>query len=127
MVKKVSVLVLLASLLVGGLLSLSAQEGGSSDEICFLPVDKEIERCVNFKTKWYIPVELTTGVVIYLREVNTDAASHIWNSGQILVNREEWDKIKQALASQGLGSVCPPPEYRHPEDFLKARAEVCKN
>ncbi|MCB1174610.1 MAG: hypothetical protein KDK39_13650 [Leptospiraceae bacterium] len=103
---------------------LAAQEAEKG--VCFRPVDKDHDRCVDFDTSWYYAVQLSSGWLLNVRPVNSPAIPHIWNGGQYLISAEEWKKIESALSSKGLSTACPPPSYRTERDKLKSRAELCK-
>ena len=115
--------ILAACIWMAGLAGLSAQ---SKNGICFLPEDKEHEECIDFSQVWYYAVPFSTGWVIHLREMNSKALPYIWDKGQYLISNEEWEKVKKALAGQGLSVVCPHPAYRLERDRLKSREVMCK-
>ncbi len=123
---------LLTILLMLGLATgLPAQNEGGGDQqqpgICFRPIDYQYDVCIDFKKKWYYPYRLSEWMVIYVRDAYSPAASHIWNSGQYLMDFEEWEKLKSALAGQGLPAVCVHPDYRlKPEERPLTRREYCK-
>ena len=122
--KRFSVIYLLAAaFLVSGFLGLFAQ---SKEGTCFMPEDKEHEECIDFTKVWYYAVPHAKGWVLNVRAINSHALPYIWDNGQFLVSNEEWEKVKSALAAQGMSLVCPHPDFRLERDRLKSRDEMCK-
>lgn len=114
---------LLAGLLCAAFAALGSQE---SKGICFLPEAKEQEVCIDFAKSWYYAEKRSGKWVVNVRDVNTQAENHVWNGGQYLIPDDEWKKIESGLNSMGLGSSCPPPDFRFTKDYLKTREEICK-
>ncbi|MEQ9363240.1 MAG: hypothetical protein RIF32_03300 [Leptospirales bacterium] len=127
--KTVYLLTILLSVFVAGA-ALAQNQGGNSGEqsgICFQPMDFDRNVCINFRTSWYYPYALSEWMVLHVRTSGTPAGKHIWNSGQYLMTFEEWEKVRTALAGQGLPERCLHPEYRmSKEDQVKTRKAACK-
>lgn len=128
--KTVYLLTILLSVFVAGA-ALAQNEGGNAaadqSGICFQPMDSDRNVCINFRKSWYYPYALAEWMVLHVRTSGTRAGKHIWNGGQYLMTPEEWEKVRTALASQGLPERCLHPEYRMgKEDQVKSRKEACK-
>jgi hypothetical protein len=131
--KTVYLLTILLSIWIAssGLLAQEAgDQGGATGTrtgICFQPMDLEQSVCVDFRTSWYYPYALAEWMVLYVRNVGTPASRHIWNGGQYLITPEEWERVRAALASQGLPERCLHPAYRMgKQSQIQTRKEACK-
>ena len=120
--------ILLSVFLMGGaLLAQEGQEQGNQNGICFQPMDLDRTVCINFRTSWYYPYALSEWMVLHVRTAGSPSSKHIWNAGQYLLTVDEWEKVRSALASQGLPERCLHPEYRMgKENKIKVRREACK-
>ena len=127
--KTVYLLTILLSVFVAGavLAQNQGEQSGTQSGICFQPMDLDRSVCINFRKSLYYPYSLSEWMVLHVRDAGTPAGKHIWNGGQYLLTPDEWEKVRSALASQGLPDRCLHPEYRMgKEDQVKTRQAACK-
>jgi hypothetical protein len=99
---------------------------GTQTGICFQPMDLDRSVCIDFRKSWYYPYALAEWMVLYVRDVGTPATKHIWNGGQYLITPDEWEKVRAALASQGLPERCLHPAYRMGKEAqMQTRKTAC--
>lgn len=82
--------------------------------------------CIDFTRTWYMTTVDSVYVELRVRDLNASAESHVWNRGQYQLSHLEFEKLKAALAGQGLSASCPHSAFRRSVNAALAREEYCR-